>query len=413
MKNLLNRFFARTDLSLTAAWTFNQLAYAIVYPFIPVYLSNERQIPYSSVGLIFPLLGAVTICSPLINGPLTDRCSRSFMILFGQFARGVCFLILAGMTYFNAPFLCFVVLMMINTGVGGAFQVGADAYLSDITLEEERPKYYSKIRIGYNLGWALGPMIGAFFANVPFWSFFIVTACLCFAGGCFTRALLAYNKSHLVLPEKKADLKKKNGECSGSVVKYIFSNRQLMLLLSGIFLLFCLTSQLYSTLSVFSTRSVGVSKTALGMIFSMNAFLVILLQIPVTNFLVKYEITLKIQLLLGTLLYIAGYFMLGFCLNAWMIAGCVAVLTFGEMIIQPAVYSAATRECSPENTGRVLAAFSTFRGAGYAIGPWFGAQFFEKMSSNVMLWGALSAFAAAAFICFLFLREKRSCPEAQ
>ena len=63
--------------------------------------------------------------------------------------------------------------------------------------------------------------------------------------------------------------------------------------------------------------------------------------------------------------------------------------------------------CIPENAGRILAVFSTFRGAGYAIGPWFGAQFFEGMSSPVMLWGALSAFAAASLVCFVFLREKK------
>ena len=410
MKKLLNAFFARTDLALTSAWTFNQLAYAIVYPFIPIYLSNERMIPYSQVGLIFPLLGLVSIGSPLFIGPLTDRFGRSFMMLLGQFGRGVCFLILAAMTCFHASFWWIVGILMLNTAVGGAFTVGADAYLSDITSEEVRPAYYSKIRIGFNLGWALGPMIGAFFASVPFWSFFIITACLCFAGGYFTRALLIYNQLHLVLPDRKKE--SVSPEKGDSVVKIILANRQLMLLLSGIFLLFCLTSQLYSTLSVYATRTVGVSKSSLGMIFSMNAFLVIFLQIPVTGFITGKQIGLKNQLLLGTVLYIAGYFSLGFCGNEWMIAFSVIILTFGEMVIQPAVYSAATRECIPENAGRILAAFSTFRGAGYAIGPWFGAQFFERMSSPVLLWGALSAFAAASFICFLFLREKAEKPLA-
>ena len=412
MKKLLNAFFARTDLALTSAWTFNQLAYAIVYPFIPIYLSNERMIPYSQVGLIFPLLGLVSIGSPLFIGPLTDRFGRSFMMLLGQFGRGVCFLILAAMTCFHASFWWIVGILMLNTAVGGAFTVGADAYLSDITSEEVRPAYYSKIRIGFNLGWALGPMIGAFFASVPFWSFFIITACLCFAGGYFTRALLIYNQLHLVLPDRKKESAAPGQENGKGILSILLANRQLMLLLGGIFLLFCLTSQLYSTLSVYATRTVGISKSSLGLIFSMNAFLVIFLQIPVTAFISGKRICLKKQLLLGTVLYITGYFLLGFCSNLWMLGGCVVILTFGEMVIQPAVYSAAAGECVPENAGRILAAFSTFRGAGYAIGPWFGAQFFERMSSPVLLWGALSAFAAASFICFLFLREKAEKPLA-
>ena len=142
--------------TLCIAWTFNQLAYAIVYPFIPIYLSNERGIPYSTVGLIFPLMGAMVVLSPMLFGPLTDRFGRRPMMKFGQFARAALFVILAYMTYVDAPFWIFAIVLMLNTSVGVSFQIGADAYLADITGEAERPGYYSKIRIGFNLGWAFG-----------------------------------------------------------------------------------------------------------------------------------------------------------------------------------------------------------------------------------------------------------------
>ena len=165
-------FLRDRGLTLCVAWTFNQLAYAIVYPFIPIYLSKERGIPYSTVGLIFPLMGTMVVLAPMLFGPLTDRLGRRVMMDFGQFARAALFVLLAYMTYVNAPFLSFAVVLMLNTAVGVAFQIGADAYLADLTTEAERPGYYSKIRIGFNLGWALGPMIGAFFAKTPFWVFF-------------------------------------------------------------------------------------------------------------------------------------------------------------------------------------------------------------------------------------------------
>ena len=388
--------------TLCVAWTFNQLAYAIVYPFIPIYLSKERGIPYSTVGLIFPLMGTMVVLSPMLYGPLTDKIGRRPMMKFGQFARAALFVILAYMTYVHAPFWLFAVVLMLNTGVGVAFQIGADAYLADITSEAERPGYYSRIRIGFNLGWALGPMIGALFAETPFWVFFLVTAALCGVGGVFTQLFCRY-PAGFTPPARRSGEKK----FSGSVIPIIWKQKRILFLLLGAVMLFSLTSQLYSTLSVYSTETVGISKKALGSIYSMNGFLVIFLQLPVTLALKRLRVALKYQIYAGTLLYIAGYFSLGFCVDAWTVAGAVMVLTFGEMMARPSLYTAFSNETVPENAGRILASLTLFRGIGYAVGPWFGAQFFQHMKSPVMLWGALTTFAAVALGFFVLSWSKR------
>ena len=387
--------------TLCVAWTFNQLAYAIVYPFIPIYLSKERGIPYSTVGLIFPLMGTMVVLSPMLYGPLTDKIGRRPMMKFGQFARAALFVILAYMTYVHAPFWLFAVVLMLNTGVGVAFQIGADAYLADITSEAERPGYYSRIRIGFNLGWALGPMIGALFAETPFWVFFLVTAALCGVGGVFTQLFCRY-PAGFTPPARRSGEKK----FSGSVIPIIWKQKRILFLLLGAVMLFSLTSQLYSTLSVYSTETVGISKKALGSIYSMNGFLVILLQLPVTLALKRLRVALKYQIYAGTLLYIAGYFSLGFCVDAWTVAGAVMVLTFGEMMARPSLYTAFSNETVPENAGRILASLTLFRGIGYAVGPWFGAQLFQRLSSPVMLWGSLTMFAAVALGFFVLAWSK-------
>ena len=391
------KFFRDPGVTLATAWTFNQLAYAIVYPFIPLYLSSERGIPYAQVGLIFPLMGATVIFAPLAAGPLTDRLGRRYMMDLGQFARGGLFLLLALMTRLDASFWLFAAVLMINTAVGVAFQVGADAYLADIAAESERPAYYGKIRIGSNLGWALGPMIGAFFARTPFWLFFSITAVLCFAGGVYTH-LRCGGPVPGGAPAK--GLRREKKERKGSILPYLLRRKELLFLLLGSVMLFSLTSQLYSTLSVYATRRVGISREALGTIYSLNGFLVILLQMPVTAALKKRRVPLAFQVIAGTLFYIAGYFSLAFCRNAATLAAAVTVLTLGEIVVLPALYAAVSNETMPENAGRILAAFSLFRGVGYSAGPWFGAQFFQYMQSPVLLWGSLASFAVVALAFF-------------
>ena len=178
-------------------------------------------------------------------------------------------------------------------------------------------------------------MIGAFFAKTPFWVFFLVTAALCGAGGVFTQLFCRYPKGFT--PPSSGS---RGARHSGSVIPIIWKQKRILFMLLGAVMLFSLTSQLYSTLSVYSTKTVGISRGALGAIYSMNGFMVILMQLPTTLALKRMRIALKYQMYAGTLLYIAGYFSLGFCVNAWMIAGSVAILTIGEMIMLPSLYTA-------------------------------------------------------------------------
>ena len=307
--------------SLAAAWSFNQLAYAIVYPFVPIYLSEERNLPYAMVSLLFPLLGAASIVAPVPCGWLTDRFGHKIMMLAGQLLRGVVFFFLAFCVYIQAPFWVFVAALMLNTAIGVAFQVGSDAYLVDISALEERPGYYSKIRIGYNVGWALGPMCGAFFADTPFWLFFIVTGVLCVFGTFYTYFSCCAKEK--LFCRAGAEVKKK--KAGKSIWTEIFHRRFICLML-GMLLLMLLASQLYSTLSIYSTKVVGISRKAMGSIYSLNGTMVLLLQIPLVALLKRLKTPLTLQLLMGALLYCVGYFQLGFAGGAAAIAIAVVVV---------------------------------------------------------------------------------------
>lgn len=405
--NILIRFFKYLwfdkGISLAAAWSFNQLAYAIVYPFVPIYLHKVRGMDYSLVSIIFPLLGIANIVAPVPCGWLTDRFGHQVMMLAGQFIRGIIFFCLAVCVYFEAPFWLFAVALMLNTAIGVAFQVGSDAYLTDITQPEQRPGYYSKIRIGYNVGWALGPMMGAFFADTPFWAFFIATGLLCMAGTFQTWFCCCRNS---VAVSGRAE-KTQHSEESSGLMKEIFGNRRFIFLMLGNLFLMLLVSQLYSTLSVFSTSSVGISSKAMGSIYSMNGTMVLALQIPLIALLKKVKMPIFMQLIAGTLLYVAGYFQLGFAGGALAIAIAVAVVTIGEIIVQPAFYTLVSNETRKGNTGRMMSISSLTRGIGYSAGPWIGAQLYLR-SNGIVLWSVLSSFAVCAAVMFLISALFRS-----
>ena len=390
-------------ITLAATWSFNQLSYAIIYPFIPIYMCEERGLPYGLVSIIFPLLGLATILAPIPCGWFTDRFGHSVMMLAGQILRGAIFFVLAFMVYVQAPFWTFVIALMFNTAVGVAFQVGSDAYLVSIAAPDERPGYYSKIRIGYNIGWALGPMVGAFFAETPFWVFFIMTGLLCVAGTFHTWFSCCRNI------QKYAPQTRQKTAAQGNIFIEIIHNRRFLLLMGGTLFLMLLTSQLYSTLSIFSTATVNISKKALGSVYSLNGTMVLALQIPMAALLKKLKAPIMLQLISGTLLYAIGYFQLGFAGGVLAIVIAVIVITLGEIIAQPALYTAASSEADPHNAGRMMSVSSLMRGIGFSVGPWIGGILYTG-ASPVVLWSVLSSFALIAVLFFscaeLFKRQK-------
>ncbi len=387
-------------IALAAAWSFNQLAYAIVYPFIPIYLCQERNLPYSTASIIFPLLGLATVLAPVPCGWLTDRFGYARMMLAGQFFRGIIFFLLAFMVYIAAPFWLFAAALMLNTAVGSAFQVSSDSYLVYNTPPQERSLYYSKIRIGFNVGWAIGPMLGAFFAKTPYWAFFIGTGLLCLLGTYYTQISCCRNAA------KPVPAGKKTRHRSGTnLLRDIFCNRAFLLLTTGTLLLTLLSSQLYSTMSIFATATIQISRNALGSIYSLNGFMVLLLQLPATALLKQSKLPLHWQLAGGSLLYVLGYLQLGAAGGAFGIALAVAIVTLGELVVQPGLSAAVTQEVSKENSGKMMSVFSLMRGIGSSAGPWIGGQLYAVCIPAV-LWSILSAFAVGASFLFALSGRK-------
>ena len=388
--------------SLACAWAINSLAYSIVYPFLPIYLHSERGYPMATVGLIFPLMGGSIIVSPLLAGYLTDRIGRQFMMQFGQTARAAMFLLLAGMAFFHAPFWLFAAALTVNAGIGTFFQIGSDAFLSDISTPAERPRIFSRIRIGTNIGWALGPMLGAFLMKAPFWMLFILTAALCLFGAWYTGKCCSVRRGAPSAPVSRA-------VPGNFTVRRLFTDSRLTGTLGCSFILFLLTSQLYSVMSVYATGVVGLSSNALGLIYSLNGAAIIVFQMPMTRLLEHFRLSFPARLVFGTALYTAGYFFFFFSHNAWMMAASVFIITLGEAAVMPSLYSGVSSLAPSGGTGRYMASLELTRGVGYAAGPYFGAMLFQAYSPQpLLLWGLLSLFGCGAAAGYLLLASRFS-----
>ncbi|MDD3119554.1 MAG: MFS transporter, partial [Victivallales bacterium] len=358
-----------------------------------LYLHNSRGLPMSTVGLIFPVMGAGVMLGPPVAGWLVDHFGRKKIMQWGTFLRGTVFLSLALLAWLNAPFEAFATALFFSAGIGTFFQNASDAFLTDITTAKARPRAYSLIRVGTNIGWALGPIIGSFLARTPFALLFLITALLCFSGSAFVT---------WAIRETRPEPRDETGRAMPTVPfdwHSLHPTYLTMVLFS--FVLFMLTSQLYTTLSVFSTTVTGISKNHLGMVYSINGIAIVFFQIPVTKLLDRKRAPGVLRLVMGAAFYGSGYFLVAFCHNALQTALAILVITFGEIIVQPAIYTAVSRMSPPYCIGRFMGIFDMMRGLGFAVGPYFGALLFDSYASRpVTLWGILASAAVIAGIGF-------------
>lgn len=396
----MDNFFQRKDNMLAVAWCMSSLAYSIVYPFIPLYLHLNRGLDMATVGLIFPIMGIGIIGGPAIAGILVDHFGRRKILVGGLFWRGIIFILLAIMVMFDSPFYLFAIALMLSSGVGTFFQNASDAYLTDITKTADRPRAYSKIRVGANIGWAFGPMLGAFLATTPFSLLFAITAALCLISALFVWKTCPEIETRAE-PQSTANVSVVGGGLSWA---RIVQDRPFMATMVLSFVLYLLVSQLYSTLSVYTTGVVGITKNMLGFVYSVNGLTVVLLQIPLTRLLDHSGMSLNVRLVCGAVLYAVGYFTAAFAGVYWHLMISVAILTLGEIMAQPTLYAVVSRMAPRDGVGRYMGVLGLIRGLGFAIGPYIGALLFQKYSSTpMMLWGILALFGLGAAAGFWML----------
>ena len=101
--NFISKILKSRDNALAGSWMINSIAYSIVYPFIPVYLHQTRNLPMEQAGLIFPIMASASIFLPPVAGWLSDHYSRTKLMRIGQGGRAFLFLLLALMIRIAPP----------------------------------------------------------------------------------------------------------------------------------------------------------------------------------------------------------------------------------------------------------------------------------------------------------------------
>jgi MFS family permease len=389
--------------------------FSIVIPFLALYLHGTRGVSMSAVGLIFFFGALCGAGGQVVGGEWSDRSGRKRVLVACQLIRAGAFVGLGVAVTLHASVLVFTLLTGLSAFAGRMFEPPSGAMIADITTGERRIEAYGILRIGGNLGWALGPAIGGFLAALSYASLFYVAAGVLLAAG----TLIAIKVEETLPSLQRSAAPDGTAPATVPPVGPVLPGRGLSIegtitvLRDPIFLRYCLVTlllftamgQLMSTFSVYTVEWAKRTKVELGTLYALNGLMVVFLQFPAVRMLASLRMTTA--LIVGSLLYSLGYGMMGWGSDYLLLFGGMFVVTLGEIVTTPPSMNLVAN-FSPENLrGRYMGVFGIFNSFGWSIGPLVGGVLLDLAAGRPrLLWGVIASLTVLAALGFADLKRR-------
>jgi MFS family permease len=304
--------------------------------------------------------------------------------------RLLTFLLLADLVWHRASFELFGIVYVISAFLGAALFPLMDTMLADITPIERRTEVYGILRAVANAGWAFGPAIGGFVV----------------ASGMYHRMFLA---SAAVLLIATVVAFWKIGETRQAPVETgtqptrttILQDGQMIRFLAICMIMFLVKGQLIATLSVHASGNVGLSKPQIGWLYFQNAAMVATMLIFVSRWL-RHVNPLK-AMIAASVVYAAGYFLVGQATGMISMIFAMAVITSAEMLEAPTAAAHVSRLAPTGKTGIYMGALNLTMHLGWTTGPLLGGILLDNLAAPVQMWNTVAAMAICAALGFAML----------
>lgn len=369
--------------------------YGLSLPFFTVYLISQKGMSASWAGLIIALSSLSRSFSSALAGELSDAFGRKNIMLWGLGLEVAAMLGLALCIEHNAHLGWILVTYFLTAFLGAAFRPASNAWVSDNTTPKQRVEAFGIIRIGVNLGWALGPAVGGFLVRYSYSYAFYFTA-------------LAYALTVLYVQRTLQDKSAATGQSRRpNFVSLVTSlkDSKLAKICFYVLLITAVNSQLVVGLSVHCHTYLNMPEYYIGWFFTINGLATILLQYPASKMMEKMR--LSTALFLGCLLYAVGYGSVGFFDTFLPIAFGVFLASVGELIVNPAEQTITSNIADSRTRGRYLGMIMVFYNLGSSVG-FFAAGWLGQYVASVFLagpWLIIGAVGLLAGVGFLRLRR--------
>jgi MFS family permease len=348
----------------------------------------------SDVGfalMVAAIFGGIT---GIISGELCDRFGRKIMMNIGLFMQIIAFIFLAYAVNMNASYEIFLGLLTFREVAGSFYRNVPSVMVADVARVGERMEAFSMLRIGGNLGFAVGPIFGGILAMYSYSALFLVTA---ITSGIYMLISIFMLRDTMPRAFEKTDASHVSPWLDRPFLVYCIVSAVISLVYA----------QMLTTYGTYSGSYAGVPESHIGLLFSLNGFMVVFLQYPVAKYLQHFRLTTSLAG--GALLYAIGFGIVGFCYDFWSLFIAMFMISAGELVMTPASMTIVAQMASPDMRGRYMSVSGVLGGAGMAFGPMVGGYLMDMYSARIeMMWLILGGLALICILGFVYLRLRVS-----
>ncbi|MFU8812207.1 MAG: MFS transporter [Balneolaceae bacterium] len=369
------------------------LGFGIVLPLLPFY-AQEFAASAVMIGLLYSVYSFMQLIFSPIWGSLSDRIGRRPIMLLSTFGA-----VLAYIVFGLAESLGVLFFSRIIAGVMGGNISTAQAYIADVTDDENRARGMGLIGAAFGIGFVVGPASATllihssfhdFVASIGFVEFADWMRINKFALPGFFAAFLSLCSFLMVLFKLPETVDTSRPAPAAMRRPSVFTPRFwrllseqkgssargfLLPLVIGFFLLSFGESSLYSAFPLFAEGQLNMTAEEVGIQF----FYIGIIAVVVQGFLIK-PLTRRFSeeslFLTGNVLMVTGLALIPLSHNMLMLALFLGLMALGKSLNTPTITSLISKEARADNVGAVMGASQGLSGLGRMIGPtWGGALF--------------------------------------
>ncbi|MCA9926383.1 MAG: MFS transporter, partial [Anaerolineales bacterium] len=279
----------------------------------------------------------------------------------------------------------------------------AQAYISDISTEENRAQALGTISAAFGTGFIFGPAFGGLLAEVSLTAPFIGAAII--TSGSVLLTIFMLKES--LPPEERA---KKSGAKRPSSAWHFLRTPTILLIFSITFMSTLAFSALQSTFALYAERvifpeAVNAARVArnVGLILMVIGVFTVITQAGLIRPLVKNHGERNV-VLIGQASLMFAFLALALASQVWSVVFIAPLIAFGNGVTQPSMQSLITRFGSRQEQGQLLGLYQSARSFALIIGPIFAGFIFQTISPRAP-YAIAVPLIGIAFILGVFLKR--------
>jgi MFS family permease len=368
---------------------------SFLWPLNAIYIHDHLGKSLTVAGIVLMLNSASSVVGNLFGGSLFDKIGGYKSILLGI---AITLISLIGLTFWHGWPQYVIFLTIIGFGSGIVFP--AMYAMAGSVWKEGGRKAFNAIYVAQNVGVAAGAALGGFVASFSFEWIFLGNTILYIVF--FFIAFLGYKGISPNIGKTTSVLKE------NQLIKNQTRLIALLILCIGYLLCWVAYVQWQTTIAAY-TQEINITIEQYSILWTLNGAIIVLGQ-PIMNQLIKGVKSIKIQIIIGTLI-----FSISFAVAAsaekfiWFIAA-MTILTIGEMLIWPAVPTIADQLAPPGREGFYQGVVNSTATGGRMIGPLLGGILVDIYGMSMLFTVLIGLFVITIFTTIIYdrkLKEKK------